>query len=164
MLEDPSVAAVHGKYPPRADLIVSHGSSGARLWMGGAHALRGTIIDADQVRRSWIVDCAGDVEEPHRAAAARFIPVVFLDVEERPPRFHRIREVAAEIAATLVSAPPEWSAYVLCTHGMNRSGLVTGLVLRELGYGPEECVRLIRTARPGSLSNHTFVRLLGASP
>jgi protein-tyrosine phosphatase len=50
--------------------------------------------------------------------------------------------------------------YSLCTHGMNRSGLVTGLFLRGLGVDAEEAVALIRAARPGALSNESFVRLL----
>jgi protein-tyrosine phosphatase len=43
---------------------------------------------------------------------------------------------------------------------MNRSGLVAGLLLRGFGVDHEQAVRLIRAARPGALSNETFVRLL----
>ncbi|MGD9932795.1 MAG: hypothetical protein AB7T37_03670 [Dehalococcoidia bacterium] len=164
MLEDPHLVRPVDVDQPRADLVVTHGAHAARLWMGGAHALRGEAIEIETARRSWIIDCAGDVENAYREAAGRFLPIVFLDVEEQPSAFNRIREIASEVAARLALHEPGQSAYVLCTHGMNRSGLVTGLVLRELGYGPEETVRLIRAARPGSLSNHTFVRLLGATP
>ncbi len=164
MLEDPFVARTAHPDQPRADLVVTHGAHAARLWMGGAHALRGETIEVATARRSWVIDCAGDVELEYRQAAGRFLPIVFSDVEERPSAFDRICEVASEVATALASGETGRSAYVLCTHGMNRSGLVTGLVLRELGYAPEETVRLIRAARPGSLSNHTFVRLLGATP
>lgn len=164
MLEDPHVSRQRNWDPPRASLVVTHGRLQARLWMGGAHALRGDVLEIETARRAWVIDCAGDVEDEYRAAAGRFLPIVFLDVEEQPASLGRISSIASEVAASLTSGTPGQSAYVLCTHGMNRSGLVTGLILRELGYDPEEAVRLIRAARPGSLSNHTFVRLLGAQP
>jgi protein-tyrosine phosphatase len=44
----------------------------------------------------------------------------------------------------------------MCQHGMNRSGLVTGLLLRALGIGPRETVERIRLARPGALANDAF--------
>ena len=48
----------------------------------------------------------------------------------------------------------------MCTHGMNRSGLVTGLILRSLGIGAPEAVDRIRLARPGALSNLHFRDML----
>ena len=164
MLEDPHLVRPGLPGQPRADLVVTHGPHAARLWMGGAHALHGEAIEIEAARRSWIIDCAGDVENEYREAAGRFLPIVFLDVEEQPSAFARISEIAREVAGRLALGEPGQSAYILCTHGMNRSGLVTGLILRELGYAPEETVRLIRAARPGSLSNHAFMRLLGATP
>jgi protein-tyrosine phosphatase len=44
----------------------------------------------------------------------------------------------------------------MCTHGMNRSGLVTGLLLRSLGIEGREAIDRIRMARPGALSNQHF--------
>jgi hypothetical protein len=45
--------------------------------------------------------------------------------------------------------------------GLNRSGLLVGRTLIELGYTPTEAVELIRAARgPHALSNRAFVRWL----
>jgi hypothetical protein len=49
---------------------------------------------------------------------------------------------------------------MMCTHGMNRSGLMTGLILRELGMPGPEVVARISAARPGALSNLWFRQLL----
>jgi protein-tyrosine phosphatase len=49
---------------------------------------------------------------------------------------------------------------VMCKQGLNRSALMAGLILRELGASPAEVVEAIRAARPGALTNQTFVRLL----
>ena len=46
---------------------------------------------------------------------------------------------------------------VRCHWGLNRSGLVVGLVLRELGFAGEEAVRAIRQRRsPWAISNSDF--------
>jgi len=46
---------------------------------------------------------------------------------------------------------------VTCSAGLNRSGMITGLVLRRLGHGPQEAVDLLREVRgPWALSNELF--------
>jgi protein-tyrosine phosphatase len=49
----------------------------------------------------------------------------------------------------------------MCQHGMNRSGLVSGLILRGLGMDPRETIERIRLARPGALANDFRRILLG---
>jgi hypothetical protein len=50
---------------------------------------------------------------------------------------------------------------VNCLSGVNRSGLLIGRALVELGYTPEEAVEAVRNARgPMALSNQHFVRFL----
>jgi hypothetical protein len=50
---------------------------------------------------------------------------------------------------------------VNCLGGVNRSGLLIGRALVELGYAPEEAIEAVRTARgPMALSNPRFVRFL----
>ncbi len=51
----------------------------------------------------------------------------------------------------------------MCQHGMNRSGLVSGLILRSLGVDPESAIQRIRKARPGALANDGFVDMLRRS-
>jgi hypothetical protein len=53
------------------------------------------------------------------------------------------------------------SVLVTCMQGLNRSGMVTGLALRELtGWTGVEIVEHIKRTRPGALFNATFVRYL----
>ena len=50
---------------------------------------------------------------------------------------------------------------VRCQAGLNRSGLVTALVLMQDGYSPVEAIALIRLRRsPWALCNDDFVRWL----
>jgi hypothetical protein len=50
---------------------------------------------------------------------------------------------------------------VNCLGGVNRSGLLIGRALVELGHTPEEAIQAVRTARgPIALSNPRFVRFL----
>jgi hypothetical protein len=50
---------------------------------------------------------------------------------------------------------------VNCLSGGNRSGLLVGRALVELGYTPEEAIEAVRRARgPMALSNQHFVRFL----
>ena len=50
---------------------------------------------------------------------------------------------------------------VNCLSGVNRSGLLVGRALVELGYSPEEAIEAVRRARgPMALSNQRFVRFL----
>lgn len=50
---------------------------------------------------------------------------------------------------------------VNCLSGVNRSGLLVGRALVELGYTPEEAIEAVRGARgPMGLSNQHFVRFL----
>lgn len=50
---------------------------------------------------------------------------------------------------------------VNCLSGVNRSGLLVGRALVELGYSPEEAIEAVRSARGSmALSNQRFVRFL----
>jgi protein-tyrosine phosphatase len=50
---------------------------------------------------------------------------------------------------------------VTCVSGLNRSGLIVGLVLIMSGWEPKEAIRHIRQTRSDwALSNETFVKIL----
>ena len=50
---------------------------------------------------------------------------------------------------------------VNCAAGLNRSGLIVGRALIELGHAPADAIRLVREARgPWALSNVEFARYL----
>ena len=137
--------------------------------MGGADALHGEPVLVEDVRNAWVVDLAGDLPQAHREAAALWLPRVFADIEAEPANLARLRGLAGSVAGALAggtttegwehpSSPPE-RIYILCTHGLNRSGLVTGLLLRALGLSAEQAAAAIET-RPGALNNRTYARLV----
>jgi len=147
---------------PRASLIARVGelpALAANVWMGGAHTPHGEDITVEGLAAAWLLDCAGDMPAAHRSAAGRWIACVFPDLDGHPLRFARIQELATE-AATAVRHGHTTDLYIVCQHGMNRSGLVTGLVLRELGLSGPDALERILAARPGALSNVAFRRLV----
>ena len=158
LLEDPSATLNGSDAVPRASLVVAAGAiPGLRgnLWMGGAHSLAGEELDLGTLSKAVVVDCAGDMPAPLRAATGLWLANVFQDVDGWPMHFGRL-QANAERAARALQEGAATDAYMMCTHGMNRSGLAAGLVLRALGVNGNEAVRLIRLARPGALSNDTF--------
>lgn len=133
--------------------------------MGGADAIHGDLVRVEDVRDAWVVDLAGDLPLAQREAAALWLPRVFADLEDTPANLARLRELAATIAGalrgerTLLAPTAPARVYVLCGHGLNRSGLVTGLLLRALGLDAAEAAAAIAT-RPGALNNRTYARLV----
>lgn len=152
--------------PDRAHLAVE-------LWMGGADSLHGEPVQPADLRDAWLIDLAGDMPEPYRAACSHWLPRVFADVETAPHGYERLLTLARGIAACIAGAPdvvgwerpatPPRRVYVMCQQGMNRSGLLTGLILRALGVPADAALAAIAT-RPGALSNQTYARLVRECP
>lgn len=148
--------------PGREELVTE-------LWMGGADSLHGELLVPAHLADAWIIDLAGDLPEVYRGAAACWLPRVFADVEQVPHGYARLAALAESIAACLTGAgasdgwphpdEPPARVYVLCQQGLNRSGLLTGLILRALGVPAEQALSAIGT-RPGALTNLTYVRLV----
>lgn len=133
--------------------------------MGGAHTPRGEELVAARLERSWVIDCAGDIDRSYRSLTNRWVACVFPDIDGRPAAELLISTVVREAAAAIESGPgaaPE-RIYVMCQHGMNRSGLLSGLILRSLGLDVESAIQRIRKARPGALANDGFVDMLRRS-
>jgi hypothetical protein len=85
-------------------------------------------------------------------------------------RFHPLEDVPFIADAELIHSVGEQIAALVregkqvavnCLTGVNRSGLMVGRALVELGYTPEEAIEAFRRARgPMALSNQRFVRFL----
>lgn len=165
MLE-PLPPEVHSpRVAPRASLIVARGELPgleADVWMGGAHSHVGDPMHAQELGEAAVIECAGDLPAHFAPATKLWVPCIFIDIEGRPVRFERLLEIAVRVAdaARGRSAEPVEQVYSICTHGMNRSGLMAGLVLRELGMSGGEIVERIVTRRPGALSNVSFRQIL----
>jgi len=158
-------------YEPRASRIpvAPRLDVPTELWMGGANALHGEPLELDRLRDAWIIDVAGDMPDPFREAAGLWLPEIFTDSETEPANIHALRGLANSIASVLRGEPhkatwphpphPPARLFVMCQQGLNRSGLVTGLILRALGHTVEETLAAIATRR-GALNNQTYVRIL----
>ena len=84
--------------------------------------------------------------------------------------FHPLDDVPFIVDAEMIHSVGERIASLVndgkhvavnCMSGVNRSGLLVGRALVELGHTPEEAIEAVRTARgPMALSNQHFVRFL----
>ena len=156
---------------PRASRIpiIGRDDIPTELWMGGADSLFGDPVEAESLRDAWVVDLAGDMPAAHRAACACWLPRVFADVEQVPHEYARLSELAASIAVCITGAErddgwphpdqPPTRLYVMCQQGMNRSGLLAGLILRALGVSADDALTAI-ASRPGALTNRTYAELI----
>jgi protein-tyrosine phosphatase len=77
---------------------------------------------------------------------------------KRQDKFNELREAAIMVAEAV---DVNRSALVTCNMGQNRSGLVVGLALCALGFGPRQAIYLIRKKRGDvCLNNLAFERCL----
>lgn len=78
---------------------------------------------------------------------------------EYSPHDRKMAEKAASRVAQLVQEGKR--VLVTCNQGHNRSGLIVGLALRNLGMSTEKAIKLVRQARgPSALGNVSFVKYL----
>jgi hypothetical protein len=94
-----------------------------------------------------------------------------VDTEGEPPNLTWLHDLANSVAhavhglehesASAWPHPPVPPAriYVMCQHGMNRSGLVTGLILRAIGVNVDDAWPTSRASRAPSIIRRP-VRLL----
>lgn len=159
MLEDPYVQR-GPLHPPRATRVLAAGEAlngHTEIWMGGAHSHVGDEMTHDALRTAWVIDCAGEIDAAYRSSTARWLACVFPDLDGPLASSNRVEEVVQLTLASIVDGTERpQRVYVMCQHGMNRSGLVTGLLLRGLGLEPRDTVERIRRARPGALANDHF--------
>lgn len=150
---------------PRASLILAAEATAglsSNIWMGGAHTPHGTKIAVDSLSAASFLDLAGDLPGSFRKFSQSWSAFVFPDVEDVPPRYERLLELVTELHRTVNGSGPPAPAdlYFMCTHGMNRSGLAAGLLLRQLGMSGDEAIGRITEARRGALSNDRFRELI----
>jgi len=164
-LEDGVPVIEQGHGTPRATLLLAPGTLAGvatGVWMGGAQSRFGEEMVAAAMGRSCVIDAAGEMPAVFRGGTWMWLPCVFADLDAVPTRFDRIESTvrrAADAIKGASGASPD-AVYTVCQHGMNRSGLLAGLLLRELGMSGHEAVELIMSKRPGALSNQAFRRLI----
>ena len=106
-----------------------------------------------------VIDLEGDIDTCIPTAADRCLYVYFpiADDDETLPSETKLRAVA-RMAASLVADGHRVLSH--CGMGYNRSALVAGLILVELGLSGEAAVEQIRARRPGALFNDRFADYL----
>ena len=81
------------------------------------------------------------------------------DDDEALPNLIKLRAIA-RLGASLVREGHRVLSH--CGMGYNRSALVAGLILTELGMPGPEAVARLRERRPGALYNDRFAELVGS--
>lgn len=92
-------------------------------------------------------------EKPNWGLAV-FLPLV--DGPEEPDA--DLLEALVGLAAELIRSGK--TVLVHCAAGINRSGLVTAMILVKLGDSPSEAIDRLRAVVPDALNNETFVGLV----
>ena len=154
-----------GEPAPRASLILPANEVAGlntNIWMGGARTGHGTEITLATLSAASFLDLAGDLPRSFRTFSQSWTAFVFPDVEHIPPRYERLQEIVIQLHGAIIGDvdPAPADLYLMCTHGMNRSGLATGLLLRRLGMTGEDAVTRITSTRRGSLANNRFRQLI----
>lgn len=133
------------------------------LYQGGT--LREQVIDQEQLLLKYHED-----PRPYDSVVTLFAwaaPMGY-GVEERRfgfPDGEIIDAYIPHIESLAEWAHAEWASgqrvLVRCAGGMNRSGLVTALVLLRVGYSVDDAIELVRARRSASaLTNTSFVAYL----
>lgn len=125
-----------------------------RLYQGGKPPA-GPALAAAGVRV--LVLCAKEHQPP--AESFPGVRVIHAPNDDSGPPSSLDEMCGAVEAARLAAAWWRFGARVLvtCAMGLNRSGLVTALILKMLsGDSGRACVERVRSHRPGALSNRHF--------
>ena len=104
-----------------------------------------------------VIDLEGDLDHGVRTIPNHVLYVYFPIYDEDLPDIPKLRSVA-RLGAELVRSGHRVLSH--CGMGFNRSALVAGLILLEMGMSAEEVVRHLRAKRPGALFNENFANYL----
>ena len=126
------------------------------LWQGGI-----PYQDEDLGRDFDLVVFAAEEFQPEHLPGVRTVHAPIAD-EKFQGTSHERRLVCSAVREVANALRRNRRVLVTCHLGLNRSGLITGLVLRQFyGMTADEAVLRIRHARgPHALSNNKFVALI----
>lgn len=113
-------------------------------------------LDAAGVRV--VIDLEGGIDHGVPVLPNHTLYLYFPIFDENLPDLDRLHGIAQLGARLVRSGQPVLSH---CGAGFNRSALVAGLILVELGWNGAEAVKRLRERRPGALFNETFAGYLG---
>jgi hypothetical protein len=106
---------------------------------------------------SVIIDMEGGIDDCIPTVPNTVLYLYFPIEDAGLPDLHKLYAVAI-MGASLVKAGHKVLSH--CGLGFNRSALVAGLILIELGMSGEDAIALLRAKRPGALFNEIFADYL----
>ena len=104
-----------------------------------------------------VIDLEGDLDHGVPTIPNHVLYIYFPIYDEDLPDIPKLHSVA-RLGAELVRSGHRVLSH--CGMGFNRSALVAGLILLEMGMSGEEVVRHLRARRPGALFNEVFANYL----
>lgn len=119
-----------------------------------------TITDWDTLDRykvDTVIDLDGRLDDRVPTAPDHLLYVYFPITDDELPNLAKLHAVAS-LGATLLR-----EGHCVLSHcglGFNRSALVAGLILNQLGLSGGEAVERLRIRRPGALFNDRFASYL----
>jgi protein-tyrosine phosphatase len=108
-----------------------------------------------------IIDLEGTLDAGVSTRPGHILYIYHHIFDEELPDLARLHAVAA-LGARLIRAGQKVLAH--CSMGYNRSALVAGLILTELGLDGPAAVERLRARRPGALYNERFAEYLASIP
>jgi protein-tyrosine phosphatase len=124
------------------------------LYMGAARA-----FDNPRLAHFDIYVSAAAEWNPPKSISGNY-QSIHIPLKDAPWRFRRHKrelEKLVKTSAWIASQVRQGKkTFIYCNMGMNRSGLMTGLTLLQLGYPIDRVLRLIRKRHDCTLSNPSF--------
>jgi protein-tyrosine phosphatase len=106
-----------------------------------------------------VIDLEGDLDHGVPTIPNHVLYIYFPIYDEDLPDMPKLLAVA-RLGAELVRSGHRVLSH--CGMGFNRSALVAGLILKEMGMSGEEIVCHLRSRRPGALFNEVFATYLAS--
>ena len=106
-----------------------------------------------------IIDLEGALDAGVSTRPGHLLYIYHHIYDEHLPDLARLHAVV-ELGARMIRGGQKVLAH--CTMGLNRSALVAGLILTELGYDGPTALERVRLRRPGALYNDMFADYLAA--
>src|SRR5580692_10622543 len=100
-----------------------------------------------------VIDMDGDVDSGVPTVPNQCLYIYFPILDEDLPDLHKLHAIG-NLGASIIKSGHRVLSH--CGMGFNRSALVAGVILYELGMPGPEVVNRLRSRRPGALFNDVF--------